>query len=353
MIKKIIKKNGRFFVDLKQADERIIAQSILIIDNGSSWLRQVNSAIEKIRNQFPKAEISVLTFEQRKFDLQKDFPTLKFILPSQNLRPKRYQIALQMLMLRKERYDFTVLFSLDITPLIVTTIFLKSKKVVLYNQWRQWWSLRLRNINEIFKVTYVKKKTKFYFKNLLKKIGLFFVLLQREDEGIFKHSILVVDNGYVDYDQVHCAIQRIKESLPYAKISVLALEQRQRLKDNFSEVEFILSEDTVIKKYKIALNMLRLRHNRYDYIILLSLDITLIIVSILFMKGKVLLYNRWHQWWSLKPKPIRQYLMAVPRFIFNTIINILIFVYLLISVSWIFLKKSFNVFRFNLSRRVP
>lgn len=350
-IKKTIKCIGKFFINLKQIYEVTIYGSVLIVDNGYSRLGELNFAIERIRNYFPKAEISVLTFAERKSNLQKDFPALKFILPSGELEPKRYQIALQMLKMRREKYDFIILFSLDITPLFVSLFVLKSKKIVLYNQWRQWWSLRLRNVSESFRVTYTKEKKTRSFKNLLKSIGLFFILLQRQDEDMFRRSILIVDNSYVSYDQIGYAIQRITESLPQARISVLALEQRKELKDSFPEIDFIKPGKSIIKKYRIARHMLRLRSNKYDYIILLSLDITPIIVSILFMDTNILLNNQWHQWWSLNPKSIRSYLMAIPKFILNIIFNIVIFAYLLISVSWIFLKKSFNIFKDNLLGR--
>jgi len=346
ILKNRIKRIGRCFFDLKQENEGIIGQSVLIVDNGYSWLGQPISAIKRIKNDFPKAEISVLTFNERRSLLQKDFPTLKFILPSERLRPKRYQIALQMLKIRKKGYDLVTLPSLDITPLIIALIFLTSK-VILYNQWGQWWSLRLRNVTEIFKVTYVKKKTRFSFKNLLKRIGLFFVLIQDKDEEILKHSILVIDNGHALFGQIGRAIQQIKKSLPMAKISVLALEQRREFKDNFPDLEIIKPGKCIIKRYGIARQLLRLRKNRFGYIILLSLDITPIIASILFMNSKVLLYNQWHQWWSLRPQSIKGYLIAIPQFIFN----IIIFVYLLISVSLILLRRSFNVFRFRLLRK--
>jgi len=346
-IKKTMKRIGKCFIALKQESEGIIGQSVLIVDNGYSWLGQLSSVIERIKNYFPKAEISVLTFPERKSNLQKDFPALNYILPSQRLRSKRYQIALEMLKMQKKRYCFITLFSLDITPLIAALIFLKSK-VVLYNQWGQWWSLRLRNVNEIFKVTYVEKKTRFSFKNILKRIGLFFILLQREDEETLRHSILVVDDGYALFEHAGFAIPKIRGLLPYAKISVLALEHREELfKQNFPELEIIQPGKCIIKRYRITRHMLRLRKDRYDYIILLSLDITPIIASMLFMKGKVLLYNQWYQWWSLKLKSMKGYLMVIPLFIFN----IIIFAYLLISVFWIFLKRSFNVFRFNLLRK--
>lgn len=345
-IKKTIKRIGKCFIGLKQENEGVIGQSVLVVDNGYSWLGYLESGIEKVRSYFPKAELLVLAFADRKSNLEKDFPALNYILPSLKLRPKRYQIALQMLKMRKKKFDFIVLFSLDITPLIVALIFPKSK-VTLYNQWGQLWSLGLRDVNEIFKTTYAKKKARFNFKNLLKRIGLFFVLLQREDEEALKHSILVIANSCASSGQIGGAIQRIGESMPEAKISLLTLERREELKDNFPELEIIKPGKCIIKRYRITRHIFRLRKNKYDYIVLLSLDITPIIVSILFMDSKVLLYNRWRQWWSLRLKSMRGYLTAIPQCIFN----IIIFVYLLISVSLIFLKSSFNLFKFNLSSR--
>lgn len=341
-IKKTVKKFGRLFIDLKQENEEIIAQSLLIVDNGYSWLGHLVSAIRMARNYFPKAKLSVITSPERKAVLQKDFPSLDYVFPSEEIRIRKYRIALQMLRMRKEKYDLILLFSLDVTPLVASLTFFKSR-VILYNQWSQWWSLRLRNINEIFRTTYVKKKTKFSLKNLLKDAGLFFVLLERKDEEALGQSVLIIDNGYALFKQLYCAVEETKEYLPQAKISVLTLEQRKELKEKFPGLEIIEAGDCVIRKYRIARQMIGLRRNSYNYIILLSLDITPIIASFLFMKGRALLYNRWHQWWSLKPRSARDYLMVIPRFI----LNIIIFAYLLISVLWIFLKRSLNVFRFS------
>ncbi len=342
-IKTTIKNIGKSFIALKREDEIIIGQSVLVIDNGYGWMGHLESAIETVKNSFPKADISVLTLPKRKAALQEEFPALKLILPSEKLKPKRYQIALQMLMLRRKEYDFIILFSLDITPLVVS-MFFSGSKVVLYNQWGQRWSLRLRNVNEIFKVTYVRKKAQFSLKSLLKNIGLFLVLLRREDEKALGRSILIVDNGYALFGEIAYPIQQIKSYLPHSKISVLTLEQRQDLKNIFPDLDFIKPGRCLIRQYSIARHMLRLRNNGYDYIVLLSLDITPIIISILFVNSKVILCNRWHQWWSLKPKSIRGYLVIIPKFIYN----IIIFIYLLISVLWILLKRSLNVFRFTL-----
>lgn len=346
-IKKTVNRIGKLFIALKQEDEKMIRQSTLVVDNGYTWLGHLESAIERIVNDFPKAKISVLTFEQRKNILQKSFPQLSFILPSQRLKPKRYLLALQMLKLRRDKFNFIFLFSLDITTLITSLIFLRTERVILYNQWGQWWQLRLRKVNEIFKSTYVKKKTKICIKNFLKSIGLLFILVQRKDEEALRHSILVVDNGYAQFNQFAYTIQMIKDSLPGANLSVLALEQRMALKDKFPDLDIIKPAACIIERYCIARHMIRLRKNRYDYIILLSLDVTPIIASIVFMNGKVILNNKWHQWWLIKPRSIRGYLMVVPQFIFN----IIIFIFLLISVAWIFLKRSFNIFKFSLFKR--
>ncbi len=107
-IKTTIKNIGKSFIALKREDEIIIGQSVLVIDNGYGWMGHLESAIETVKNSFPKADISVLTLPKRKAALQEEFPALKLILPSEKLKPKRYQIALQMLMLRRKEYEFII-----------------------------------------------------------------------------------------------------------------------------------------------------------------------------------------------------------------------------------------------------
>jgi len=48
-IKKKIKTMGKGIIALRQEDEAIIGQSVLLVDNGYSWLGQLNAAIEKSR----------------------------------------------------------------------------------------------------------------------------------------------------------------------------------------------------------------------------------------------------------------------------------------------------------------
>ncbi|MBU4590012.1 MAG: hypothetical protein KKG01_03720 [Candidatus Omnitrophica bacterium] len=341
-IQKAVKNLGRGFIGLKQENERTISQSILIVDNGYGWIGYLESAIESIRGYFPAAEITVLTFTERMTVLQKDFSGLSFLLPAQGLRPARYQVALEMFKIRKNTYDFVVLLSLDASPLIVS-LFLFRSKVALYNQWNQWWSLRLRDISELFKHTYTNKRTMSGLKGLVKRLGLFFVLLQRRDEELFRHSVLIVDNGSISFQHIDCIVQKVKDFLPCARISMLGMEERKMLMDKGPDIEFIQAGRCLFKRYRIARHMLSMRKNKYDYIILLSLDVSPIVASVPFMRDRVILFNRWQQWWSFKPVSMKQYLMIIPR----VIIDIAIFIYLLFSVSWIFLKRSFNALRFG------
>lgn len=347
IIKKVIKRIGRIFIAVRPENETNIRQSILVIDNGYCGFGQWNPAIEKIRKYFPHGEISVLTSEERKNNLQRGFPGLNYVIHSQRLMPRRYRIALQAIGMRKKRYDYIVLFSLDISPLVASLAFLRPKKVILYNQWGQWWYLSLRNAAGFFKTAYVRKRSTVSLKKFIKKLGRFFVSLYEAKEDILRHSILIIDNG-ASFAQAEDIIRRIKELLPEAIISLLTLEKKEKLTERFQGLKIIKPSGCIIRKYCLARHVLRLRNNKYDYVVLLSLDITPIIALILFMKSKVLVYNQWHQWWLIEPKSIRNYLMAMTKFILYTVVNIMVFIYLLISVFWIFLKKSFRIFQDNL-----
>lgn len=344
-IKKLIKKIGKFFIVLKEEENAAVKQSILIVDNGYSSFEHVFSGIKKAKSCFPQAELSVITLDYRRASIEKEFCDIEFIISHRQLYLNKYQIALHMLKMRERRFDFVLLFSLDLSTLIAS-LFLANPRVILYNQWGQWWSIRLRNINELFKITYHSRIKGPGLKSLLKRIGLFFILLQQSDIGSLKRSVLLIDNGYAPYGQLQCAILRINKTFAQARIT--ALTSREELKNEFPELELIEPEDFIFEKYRIANAMLGL-DNCYDYIILLSLDITPILASFFFVHSRVFLYNNWHQWWSIKPRPVKGYLMAVPKLILSTVMNVIIFVYLLISVSGMFLKKSFNVFKSSLS----
>ncbi|MDP2927240.1 MAG: hypothetical protein Q8N80_00325 [Candidatus Omnitrophota bacterium] len=345
-IKKLIKRMGRFMFSLKQGDDSVITQSVLITDNGYSRLEDLRIGIKKIQDYFPGSKISVLTLAQRCSFLQNEFPGFEFIIYSQKLKPRRCRITLQLLLLRKKNFDHIFIFSLDLTPLIVQ-LFLFKSKIILYNQWGQWCSLRLRKVSETFRVTYNKQKSRNNLKNFLKRIGLFLVLLTPDDEQALSHNILIVDDGAVGGQLIY-TVRRIKEYLPFARVTVLTSGKPKEVEAELAITKIIRPDKFWIKRYRIARHMLRLRKNNYDYVILLSLGITPIIVSVLLMKGRVLLSNRWHQWWRLSLKSAGYYFMLIPRFVSDFIIKVIIFIYLLINVSWIFLMRAFNNLKINL-----
>ncbi|MDD5130356.1 MAG: hypothetical protein PHS66_04845 [Candidatus Omnitrophica bacterium] len=343
---KIIKKIGRLLFFLQQKDDSVIRQSVLVVDNGYSRFTDLGAGIKKIQSYFPKSKISVLTFAERILYLQQEFPGLEIIVCSQKTWLRKYRLAVWLFFLRKKDFDYLLNFSLDITPLIVELLLFKSR-IVLYNQWGQWCSLRLRNASELFISFYHKQKSKNNFKNLLKRIGLFFVLLKTEDEQILSHNFLIVDDGRVPGQLIYAA-RRIKEDLPYARVTALTALKLKELEQEGSIDQIIKLSGFIINRYRIAGFMLGLRKARYDYIVLLSLDITPVAAAVLFMRGRVLLNNRWHQWWGLNLKPVKYYLMLVPRLIVDFLIKLAVFFYLLANVLCIFFMRFLNILKINL-----
>jgi hypothetical protein len=184
-------------------------------------------------------------------------------------------------------------------------------------------------------------------KTTVKRLGRIFVSLIQADAESLRQSVLVVDNGYSSIGHLTEALYSIKKNLPSAKISAITFEHRIGLfRERFADVEVIFPQRHLIRRYRIAAEMLGLCKKRFDYIVLLSLDITPIIVALLFTKARVLLYNRYHQWWSLRTKLAQDYLSFIPV----VLGDIFAFFYLLVVASFIFVRRSFNMVRLNLRR---
>jgi len=340
-MKKTIKKLGRIFVDLAEKNRIILTPKILVVDNGYASFFQLESCIEKLKIKFPETRIEILTFEYRESKILNNFPDVKIYLAS-NKWIKKYQIAFSMLKLWRKNFDFVVLLSLDITPVIVSLLFMRKKKVLLYNKYFQWWQVRLRNLGESLK--YVPKSSYvFSLKKLLNKIGNRFIYLALRGEELLKYKILVIDNGYAKIEQITKCLSDISMVLPNSKNYLLTYPQRRNhFIEELEFTSFIDMKKSFIKRYQLALNMLRIRKQRFDYVVLPSLDISPLIVTLLFLrKDKVLLYNKWHQWWVLKFRNVSE-ISLIPKTIGRFIINIFIFLYLLLVVSLIYLKRMLN-----------
>jgi len=219
---------------------------------------------------------------------------------------------------------------------------MRKKKVLLYNKYFQWWQVRLRNLGESLK--YVPKSSYvFSLKKLLNKIGNRFIYLALRGEELLKYKILVIDNGYAKIEQITKCLSDISMVLPNSKNYLLTYPQRRNhFIEELEFTSFIDMKKSFIKRYQLALNMLRIRKQRFDYVVLPSLDISPLIVTLLFLrKDKVLLYNKWHQWWVLKFRNVSE-ISLIPKTIGRFIINIFIFLYLLLVVSLIYLKRMLN-----------
>jgi len=179
-------------------------------------------------------------------------------------------------------------------------------------------------------------------KRRLKRLGRGLVNLVLTNEDILMEvdgDILIIDNGYASLQQIEQVIAKIVGKIRNGKISILTFGHRKEfLTRQFPQIKLYFPKGAIIKKYIIANQMLRMSNNRYSFIVLLSLDITPIIVSLLFMKGRVLLYNRFQQWWTLSMRNPAEILFGIPKML----LNILIFNYLLVVVTHIFLRRIWN-----------
>ena len=186
-------------------------------------------------------------------------------------------------------------------------------------------------------------------KKIFQKIGRIFITFNQEEGKVLKRPVLIVDNGYAPCEHLHSTVTETKRRIPDSDVSILALKHRRGfLREKFSDLEIIHPDEQIrIKRYALAIQMFKMRKRSYDFVILMSLDITPTMVAVLFMNSKVLLYNQWHQWWELKFKSIRFYSIGFFQFIYN----IIIFPYLLVSVLLVFLRWLINIFRFGLSKR--
>jgi hypothetical protein len=122
-------------------------RSILIEDNGYTEIGHISAVVERAEKIFVNPDITILTFQERKHYFMKAFAQTKVEAVEQN---KIYNFAKQMYRMRKIRFDCIILTALDILPVTVA-LGCTCAKVLLYNQWHQWWSLELRNVKGYLK----------------------------------------------------------------------------------------------------------------------------------------------------------------------------------------------------------
>lgn len=179
-----------------------------------------------------------------------------------------------------------------------------------------------------------KRRVKKFFRN-------FVGLTQAGDDLVAQAggNVLVVDNGYASLSHLDEALGKIKRGCgSNVKISVITFIQRNDfIMNRFPEAGVIIVRPCFLRRYALANEMLRARRMRHDFIVVLSLDVSPLLAAV-FMKGKVLLFNQWHQWWRLDVKsPFEIFVYPVKLFF-----DFFIFLYLFIAVAVIFIKSGVN-----------
>lgn len=336
-MKKLLKKLGRVFVALHQTSEKDLRQSILLIDGSFILPNNFLLIVRGTKEKFPNAKIKALIFQDKNELLKENFPDVEIILRSQKIR--RLEFVIQLLHLLRQRFAYIILSALDIIPVVFSLTFGKTK-VLLHNRWLEWYRLRLRTVGDVFRgvksVDAHPRKRNYGVKDIIKSFGRKFVILEHLVEESIKTRILIVDNGYTPVDHVTTAVRRVEETFINPAITIVTFALRkQHFIEMFPHAKIVLAGN-LLASYKLAWQMYRLGKHRIDYVLLTTLDILPIIVATGLSTARTLLYNKWHQWWSLEFKNVKEYLKEI----FMFIIYIPITFYLLAISSFVLLRTG-------------
>ncbi len=181
-MKKLIKKIGKIFIVLTFRNYEVLNRTALIVDNDNISKEHLNSTLWNARKNFANTHLVLLTFESRRKYIGDDFKEeMEMVYPSEKIWIRRYQIAIQIFKERNRNFDFIILTSLDITPIIVAIFFTRAE-VWLFNQCNQWWSLRQRTVGDVIKfplaliwLIFIGIRNSLIFLYLLFSVGLFWL----------------------------------------------------------------------------------------------------------------------------------------------------------------------------------
>ena len=139
-------------------------------------------------------------------------------------------------------------------------------------------------------------------KEILKKIGRIFIVLDQKEERDIRQGVLLVDGSSILHNNFALIIKGVKKKFKNADLSVLTFKDKEGfLRENFPDVEIIIPEDRgVIGRYRLAIKLFSLLRRKYSFIVLSSLDISLVFVSIFFNRQPVFLHNRWFEWYRVR-----------------------------------------------------
>jgi hypothetical protein len=344
-MKKFLKKIGKFFLVLRQADKRDMRKTVLLVDGSFILPNNFALIIKGARERFKNAKLTVLTFKEKEGFIKDSFPDIEIIVPEGKI--KKHKLATQLFLLLRKKFDFVVLSSLDIS-LVITSLIFTSCPVFLHNRWFEWYKIRKRTLADVLRGAKsvdrnLKKRTR-GIKDVLKKLGRVFLILSDINREDIRCRILVVDNGYTDISHVLTAVRTTLENFINPDITILTfMSRRHYFVDMLPSVKIAVTGESN-ESHRLAVQMYRMRKDKFHYVVVTTLDVSPITAALLFMKGKVLLYNRWHQWWSLGFRNALEYFKGILIFL----AKIPIFVYLLVTATLILLRTGLRLGLINL-----
>jgi len=139
-------------------------------------------------------------------------------------------------------------------------------------------------------------------KKILNNLGKIFVVLDQKQERDIRQGVLLVDGSSILHNNFALIIKGVKEKFKNANLSVLTFKNKEGfLRENFPDIEIIVPKDKgIINKYRLAIKLFSLLKKKYSFIILSSLDSSLVFVSMVFGRQPVFLYNRWLEWYRVR-----------------------------------------------------
>jgi len=338
---KIIKKFSRFFFVLEERYTDQMRDSVLVVEGSFMSLDSLLSVIRKVREQFPSATINVLAFNDKKNAILSNFTDVKVCIPNPGIRARKHVLAVQLYKLLCQGPRFVILSSLDISLLAIALIFSRNNAFILAKELYQ---VRIKTVSEIIKnkkgVILGNHQGNVRFSRIvLSKIISFFVIIAPAKIDNFQTTILLEDNGYTSVEHILNSIKEINQVFINPKISLLTFRERKHYFQELIPLERTFTPKNSTQKYSLALRMLSLRSGNFRYIILTTLDASPLIASLLFPKAKVILYNKWGQWWTIDLITLG----ACLKNILALFSSVVMFVFLLTSFVFIFLPFTIRL----------
>lgn len=149
-------------------------------------------------------------------------------------------------------------------------------------------------------------------KKILKNIGSIFIVLSQKQEKDMRQTVLLVDGSFILPNNFALIIKNVKERFKNASITVLTFKDKENfIKDNFRDVEVITPGGSITKRHQLAVKLFLLLRRKYAFIVVSSLDISLILVTMFFSRQPVFLYNRWFEWYRIRCRTVLDTLLGV------------------------------------------